>query len=167
MTPPKCAFSRACMRAPISDFALFAFTTFTRFRFSATACRWKRGSYDKKRGRFFEKSPTFFRLSPMFFSFAPTFFNIASGFTKNLLFRVAPAAAVFLAFCAHSFYIFSPGSRKLQKNVYKEGILTFVSVACTTICEGCESKKAILQGARAYAHARDLDFTFVYLTISL
>ena len=39
MTPPKCAFSRACMRAPISDFALFAFTTFTRFRFSSTVCR--------------------------------------------------------------------------------------------------------------------------------
>jgi len=43
---------------------------------------------------------------------------------------------------------------KLQKNVYKEGIITFVSVACTTICEGCESKKAILQGARVRARER-------------
>ena len=29
-----------------------------------------------------------------------------------------------------------------------------------------KAKSAILQGARAYAYARDLDFTFVYLTIS-
>jgi len=142
------------MRAPISDFALFAFTTFTRFRFSATACRWKRGSYDKKRGRFSKKSPTFFRLSPTFFSFAPTFFKVASSFTKNLLFGAVPALAAFLAFCLLFFYIFSPRSMKLQKNVYKEGIITFVSVACTTICEGCESKKAILQGARVRARER-------------
>ena len=153
--PPKCAFSRACTHAPISDFALFAFTTFTRFRFSATVCRQKRGSYDKKRGRFFEKSPTFFRLSPTFFSFAPTFFNIASDFTKNLLFRAVPALAVFLAFCPLFFYIFSPCSTKFQKNVYKIGVITFVSVACTTICEGCESKKCYFAGcARVRARER-------------
>ena len=29
-----------------------------------------------------------------------------------------------------------------------------------------KAKSAILQGARAYAHARDLDFAFVYITIS-
>ncbi|EKX91484.1 hypothetical protein HMPREF9999_00977 [Alloprevotella sp. oral taxon 473 str. F0040] len=86
---------------------------------------------------------------------------------KNLLFCTVPDLAIFLAFCLLFFYIFSPRSMKLQKNVYKEGIITFVSVACTTICEGCESKKCYLQGARAYAHARDLDFTFVYITISL
>ena len=90
-----------------------------------------------------------------FFSFAPTFFNIASSFTKNPLFRAVPALAVFLAFFLLFFYIFSPCSTKFQKNVYEIGVITFVSVTCAPICEGCESKKSYFAGcARVRARER-------------
>gem|GEM_PF-5801889 len=97
----------------------------------------------------------FFFYFPTFFFFTLILFKIASAFTKNLLFGAVPALAAFLAFCLLFFYIFSPRSMKLQKNVYKEGIITFVSVACTTICEGCESKKCYFAGcARVRARER-------------
>lgn len=167
MIPPKCSFSRACMRAPISDFALFAFTTFTRFLFSATVYRQKRGSYDKKRGRFFEKSPTFFRLSPTFFSFAPTFFKIASSFTKNRCFVPFQLWQFFSPF-ASFFSIFSRLAALKYKRMFMRQAqsLLFQSLARLSV-KVVKAKSAILQGVRAYAHARDLDFTFVYITISL
>ena len=120
------------------------------------------GVTTKNVGDFLKNLPRFSDYLPRFFSFTPTFFSIASSFTKNLLFCAVPALAVFLAFCPLFFYIFSPCSSKFWKNVYKIGVITFVSVDCTTICEGCESKKCYFAGC-ARVRARERPWFYVCL----
>ncbi len=96
----------------------------------------------------------FLKNLPRFSDYLPRFFLLLRLSSKSLLLS-RKTLAVFLAFCPLFFCIFSPCSTKFQKNVYKVGVITFVSAACMTICEGCESKKCYFAGcARVRARER-------------
>ncbi len=104
------------------------------------------GVIRRKCRRFYEKSSTFLCYNQRVLEFAPSLVY------DNLIFLIEQS--IFLL----------PFSRFLsdsQKKCYKIAVTHLLRVVYEENGEGCESKKCKLQGARAYAYARDLDLFFL------